>query len=463
MTARFWVLVVAIVVIVAAGVVGLPRLEGTPPSISREESREESRSDPIELGHGPQTLVLEISDEGSGLRRVELRVLAGDTAKTLAERHFPGSLTSGGETESERIEIPLDVAALGLPDGEATLLVVARDWSLRDGFLGNTSETSIPLRIDTQPPRLEVASGLTYVYRGGSGAAVYRVGEETAADGVRVADAFFQGHPLGGEASDPLDRVAIFAIPVDAPSNPEVRVIARDSAGNESEAPFAARIFDRQFSESAITLSESFLEAKARPLAEANGLAGASAGESFKQVNETLRQRNEERIRDTVLDASSVRRWQGGFQQMRKSKVTSHFAEKRTYWWEDRPLSKAIHYGFDLASVSAASVEAANAGGVVFAGDLGIYGNCVIIDHGLGVHSLYGHLSEVAVAVGDTVAKSQSIGRSGATGLAGGDHLHFAILVGGYYVDPLEWWDPKWVRSHIEWRLRPPEAAPPGG
>ena len=129
----------------------------------------------------------------------------------------------------------------------------------------------------------------------------------------------------------------------------------------------------------------------------------------------------------------------------------------------DRLVSKARHYGFDLASTRAASVTAANAGVVVFAGDLGIYGRCIIIDHGLGVHSLYGHLSEVGVAVGDTVAKSQRVGRSGKTGLAGGDHLHFAILVGGQYVDPLEWWDPKWVRSHIEWRLRPSGSAPPSG
>ena len=148
---------------------------------------------------------------------------------------------------------------------------------------------------------------------------------------------------------------------------------------------------------------------------------------------------------------------------MRNSKVTSRFAEKRTYFWDGRPVSKARHYGFDLASTRAASVTAANAGVVVFAGDLGIYGRCIIIDHGLGVHSLYGHLSKVGAAVGDTVAKSQQVGRSGATGLAGGDHLHFAILVGGQYVDPLEWWDPKWVRSHIEWRLRPSGSAPPSG
>lgn len=455
MSARFWILVVLLVVIIAAGVLGLPRVEGTPPTIGEIAN--------LELGHAPQTLVVDVSDADSGLRTVEVRLLAAGGTKTLAAYHFPGSLTSGSDARSKRIEVPLDVSTLGLADGEATLVVVARDWSLRNGLSGNSGEMSTTLRIDTKPPRLEVSSGLTYVYRGGSAAVVYRVGEETDADGVEVADAFFRGYPLAGEASVPGERVAIFAIPVDAPEDPRVRVVARDAAGNESEASFPVRIFERQFSASSITLSRSFLDTKARPLAESNGLAGASLGESFRRVNETLRDLNEQRIREAVRDSSSTRGWQGGFEQMRGSKVTSRFAEKRTYRWNDRPISKATHYGFDLASTRAASVTAANGGTVVFAGDLGIYGRCIIIDHGLGVHSLYGHLSVLNVSLGDTVTKSQGIGRSGATGLAGGDHLHFAILVGEHYVDPLEWWDPKWVRSHIEWRLRPSGSTHPNG
>ena len=78
---------------------------------------------------------------------------------------------------------------------------------------------------------------------------------------------------------------------------------------------------------------------------------------------------------------------------------------------------------------------------------LGIYGNCVIIDHGMGVQSLYGHLSSFDVKVGDTVTRGQIVGRSGMTGLAGGDHLHFTMLVGGRMVNPVEWWDPHWIHG----------------
>ena len=89
----------------------------------------------------------------------------------------------------------------------------------------------------------------------------------------------------------------------------------------------------------------------------------------------------------------------------------------------------------------------------MFAGELGIYGQCVLIDHGLGVSSLYGHLSRIDVSLGQAVEKAEAIGLSGATGLAGGDHLHFAMLVSGTYVDPIEWWDPKWVEINIATRL----------
>jgi murein DD-endopeptidase MepM/ murein hydrolase activator NlpD len=72
----------------------------------------------------------------------------------------------------------------------------------------------------------------------------------------------------------------------------------------------------------------------------------------------------------------------------------------------------------------------------------------------MGITSLYGHLSRIDVKEGEDVAQGQTLGLSGQTGLAGGDHLHFAILVGDTYVDPVEWWDAKWVQSHVEAQLQ---------
>ena len=93
--------------------------------------------------------------------------------------------------------------------------------------------------------------------------------------------------------------------------------------------------------------------------------------------------------------------------------------------------------------------EFINAGVVLYAADLGIYGNCVIVDHGLGVQSLYAHLSSIEVKEGDRVEKGRVLGRSGMTGLAGGDHLHFTMLVNGQAVNPVEWWDPKWMQDRV--------------
>ncbi len=85
---------------------------------------------------------------------------------------------------------------------------------------------------------------------------------------------------------------------------------------------------------------------------------------------------------------------------------------------------------------------------------MGIYGQCIIIDHGLGLQTLYAHLSSMAVEVGDVVERGQIIGRTGATGLAGGDHLHYGIIVGGVPVNPIEWWDKNWVRNNITSKLQ---------
>jgi murein DD-endopeptidase MepM/ murein hydrolase activator NlpD len=125
------------------------------------------------------------------------------------------------------------------------------------------------------------------------------------------------------------------------------------------------------------------------------------------------------------------------------------FADRRTYLVGGKPVANSLHVGVDLASTANAPIEAANNGVVVFAGPLGIYGNAIMIDHGMGLFSLYGHMSAISTTVGKAVKKEDVLGRSGISGLAGGDHLHFSILVGGQFVNPQEWWDPHWIDDNI--------------
>lgn len=445
-----------------AGAAAFLRCEGTPPALEVDA--------PIYLRRGPVPVEVTLSDPGSGLRslRVTLRHAGGELL--LVDHRFEGSLLRGGTAGRipERFRFEVDSKALGLPEGEARALFLARDFSWRDFLRGNRIEREVPVVIDRRRPRVSIENGLTYVQRGGAAAVAFSVDEPTRKDGVEVGDTFFPAFPRPA-AAEPADgglrppgrRVALFAIPHDAPREAAVAVVAEDRAGNTARARWPVRIQERRFRTDIIRLPRRFLTGVVPPLAEAHDIDASDPVAAFQKINTELRSANEARIREIVAGSGPEPLFRGAFLQMPGSAVTSRFAEERTYVVDGRPVSRATHFGYDLAATAAAPVPAANRGRVLFAGDLGIYGQCVILDHGLGLTSLYGHLSRIDVKPGEIVERGATLGLSGATGLAGGDHLHFAILVGGVYVDPVEWWDPKWVREHVESRLAPAEAGAP--
>ncbi|HXV37089.1 MAG TPA: M23 family metallopeptidase [Myxococcota bacterium] len=402
----------------------------------------------------------EVSDAGSGLREIRVSVQQGDTEVVVLERSFPGSLAAGALAPESResVEFEIEPKALGLAHGAANLTLVARDWSWSHGFRGNETRVAVALDIDLEPPRIQIASGLTYVKRGGSGAVRYSLNEPANLDGVTVGDRFYFGFPLPGADASSNQRFALFAVATDAPADPRINVVALDRAGNETRAGWPVVFQERALPEASITLPQRFLETKVRELAERAEIDATDLVRAFDEINTRVRAANETSIRQIASKPSDSKLWVGAFSQLRNSEVTSKFAEQRSYFVDGQKISEATHFGYDLASTAGASIEASNAGLVVFADDLGIYGNCVIIDHGLGLFSLYAHLSSLEVAPGDRVERNARLGLSGATGLAGGDHLHFAMILGGSYVEPLEWWDAEWVRTHVDAQLA---AAPP--
>ena len=155
--------------------------------------------------------------------------------------------------------------------------------------------------------------------------------------------------------------------------------------------------------------------------------------------------------------------WNGPFHQLGNSAVESKFADHRTYFYQGQEVDQQVHLGFDLAVTANVPVLAGNSGTVLYADYLGIYGNTVILDHGMGVQSLYGHLSAIDVRPGERVEKNQPMGRSGMTGLAAGDHLHFTMLVGGHPVSCVEWWDPHWIEDRVVRKIREAQATPRPG
>jgi murein DD-endopeptidase MepM/ murein hydrolase activator NlpD len=446
-TFRGLLLVVVLIACIGGGAFTWYRAEGDAPQVDAPQS--------IVVGREVAALALQASDDRSGMREIRVFIATPQREVAVGQRSFPGSMALGGRSPGlpETLELEIDANALGLEEGSATLVVSARDWSWRDTFLGNETRLEIPLRVDLSAPRIQVASGLTYVKRGGSGMVTYSLGEAVERDGVAVGGVFFRGFPAPG--GNDRQRIAVFAVPTDAPPEPAIDVIAEDAAGNVGRATWPVVLKERTLPKDDINLPQRFLQNKVRNLASATGIQQDDLEAAFDEINTRIRAENETRIRAIIRETAAEPLWSGPFAQMLGSKVTSRFAEQRSYYVSGKQISSATHFGYDLASTAGAAITASNAGRVVFADDLGIYGNCVIVDHGLAVFTLYAHLNRIDIAVGDAVEKEAPLGISGATGLAGGDHLHFAILVGNEYVDPLEWWDPLWVRTHIDNNLSP--------
>ena len=265
--------------------------------------------------------------------------------------------------------------------------------------------------------------------------------------------------------------MAFFALPFDQDAAAPVTVFARDEAGNEATARMDRQPFPKRFQRSRIPLDRAFLDRVVPAIAANTPSLGLAAGagtdklEGFLVINRDLRQQNNQAIAALAARTAPEMRWTESFAQLGNTQVESRFADHRTYFFDGKEVDQQTHLGFDLASTQQAPVTAANRGVVVHAAYLGIYGNCVVVDHGLGVQSLYGHLSSMDVKDGDAVDKGQTLGRSGTTGLAGGDHLHFTMLVGGVQVNPVEWWDPHWMEDRVFRKIREaggtaPAAAP---
>jgi hypothetical protein len=398
--------------------------------------------EPALPGIGRRTPVTVVFEESSrGLSRIQVELVQGQLSQVVAEEEhqpraawkFWGSRTAHAELELEIGSETVD----GLQPGEAT--VVARAWPAPTWLRRpDPVVQELLLRVRLIPPAIEVLSMQNYVARGGAGVVVYRVGESAVRDGVEVKENWFPGYPLPGVGND--ERFSLYGVPFDLEDGDEIRLVAEDDVLNRSSQSFVERFFAKGYKTDTIQITDQFME-KVVPaiLEQTPGIKSQdSLLESYLEINGELRRRNTE----TLIALG-----------MPNAQVMSAFADRRTYVYEGQPVDQQDHLGFDLASVRRAEVPAANRGVVVLARYFGIYGNAVVIDHGYGLMSLYGHLSSLAVSEGQTVERGQTVGRTGETGLAGGDHLHFTMLVRGESITPVEWWDDKWIRDRFAAKL----------
>ncbi len=387
---------------------------------------------------------LRVSDQGMGVERVRIWISSGDVELELHDETYPGNLWMGADLALTRnIEVTIKPKEMGLGPGEAVLHVEVHDFS----WAGNSTTAEVPLVIDARAPRVSLLTGLSYVRRGGAEVVVYEIDEAVKSHGVHLGEIHFAGFAN----PDKPDRfTALYAIPPPTPANEKPKVTATDRAGNTTTVPVSISIIEKAFPVDVITLSEGFMELK---VAELLGGERSDLLEAYLEINRGMRQENAATIREVCESSSSERLWSEPFLQLPNSRVGARFGEQRTYMYQGRKVDAQTHLGYDLASTARADVASANDGVVVFAEDLGIYGQTVIVDHGLSLFSLYGHLSEIGVEKGAPVSRGETLGKTGTTGLAGGDHLHFAMLIGGVFVDPLEWFDGKWIKEHIEVKL----------
>jgi murein DD-endopeptidase MepM/ murein hydrolase activator NlpD len=423
---------------------------GAPPSITIESALP---------GIGKRTPVtVTVEESGRGLGDITVEMIQGERRKVLGGRvHEPRPFWAfwGPRATTDVIEVDAGRETFDdLREGEATIRVTARRAPTWIRYPDPAvQEITLPVRL--VPPSVEVMSIAVHAAQGGSEAVVYRVGETAVRDGVRAGEWWFPGHPLPGGAE--RDRFALFAVPYEVGDEGQVRLVAMDDVGNESAAAFITRFFKKPVKTDTIRVSDGFMR-KVVPAILSQTPEIEDRGnllETYLAINGELRAANAQVLVDLAGSSAPSFLWSERFLQMPNTQVMSTFAERRTYLYDGRPVDEQTHLGYDLASTRRASVPAANNGVVVLARYFGIYGNAVVIDHGYGLMTLYGHLSSIAVSEGEEVERGQSVGRSGETGLAGGDHLHYAVLLQGLPVDPVQWWDAHWIRDRLSNKLGP--------
>lgn len=403
------------------------------------------------------TLELVLEAPGGQFSRAEATLEQGGQTYPLFALNQP---TQGAvrQESAEQLFVMRPVGKRDVPELQAgpARIVVRAARPVLYGLRHAESEAARDVVVRLEPPRVAVLSRFHFINHGGAEFVVYRATPADVDSGVRVGDRTYPGFPGSGAGipGDDSTKVAFFALFHDQDLNTPSSVFARDPAGNEATAPLDHKPFAKPFARSRIEIDDRFLQRVVPNIAATAPELGVSTAPadllaSFLRINGELRRQNAETIADQAKKTRPEMLWRDAFQPLGNASVESGFADNRTYFYQGREIDRQVHLGFDLAVVERIPILAANRGVVVFADALGIYGNCIILDHGLGVQTLYAHLSSMDVKVGDMVDKGQTLGRSGMTGLAGGDHLHVTVLVAGQPVNPVEWWDPKWMQDRV--------------
>lgn len=336
-----------------------------------------------------------------------------------------------------------------LRDGPARLIIEATSG----GLLHSTVRWERDVNVVMEPPVVSADSDQHYLYLGMADLATMNVTGSYSSAGVRVGDQTFRSWPM---PDGKPGLFSLFAFAWNMPLGTTPIVYASNSAGNEVTTPLTV-IFPKKeqpvYTKHQIQVTDQFMQKVLGEL-DPNGKGDPVA--RFVKINSEMRRANNRTLADLRFKTADRFLWSQPFTRQPHSQAESTFADVRDYIYHGNKIDQQVHLGYDLAVTQHVGVEASNDGRVVWAAPLGIYGNCIVVDHGYALQTIYGHLSQIEVHVGDLVKRGQVMGLSGMTGMAAGDHIHFAMQLDGVQIDPKEWWDAHWIRDHIARRVNLP-------
>jgi murein DD-endopeptidase MepM/ murein hydrolase activator NlpD len=427
------VVVLPLVLLVALSETPVVRLDASATTIGRATPLSIEVSDP----HGIRRVAVSIEQNGASYRADEITQPA---RRIFWRRGVPDSVL---KVVTGTKSVPQ------LKDGTARLVIEASS----DDFLGKTTRVERGVMVVTQPPTLTVDSDEHYLYLGMADLVTFNVGGSWTEAGVRVGNQTFRGWPM---PDGKPGLFSLFAFAWNMPAATVPVVYATSAAGNEVSASMAFQFPKKEqpkYRVRDLQLDDRFMEKVTSEL-DPNGSGDLVA--RFVKINGEMRRANNKTLSDLRLKTEPRFLWSEPFLQQHNSKVESSFADVRNYIYHGKKIDQQVHLGYDLSITQHVGVEASNDGRVIYAAPLGIYGNCIVLDHGYGLQTIYGHLSEIAVHEGEMVKRGQIMGKSGQTGMAGGDHIHFSMQLEGVQIDPKEWWDSHWIKDHIAKRVSLP-------
>ena len=436
---KFVVIALLLLSIAGAGYVyTAPEFEREKPTVESQNNLFWNRKDPLKV---------ELKDN-IGLKSFELTL--SDGVKSI----IVGQGTFEVNTKEKTLLVKYPKSKVLNPKAKKlTLKVTVTDKSLWNMMQGNTNEKTIDINVDYKRPNVNILANSYSITQGGSALVVFQAHDENLeklyieADGEK-----FKVQPYKEEGY----YAALIAWPFQQ-DDFKAKIIAIDAADNKRMVDIPFYIKQHKYRISWIQARDKFIDGKITDLASSNPDYASIDDriEKLRAINETMRLKNEELIHtlSKSLSSDTLESWKiQKFYPLKNGKRVASYGDERHYYYKSKnnEVSHSYHVGYDLASTKMATIRSSNVGKVVYASDNGIYGNMPMIDHGLGLYTLYGHCSQLLVNEGDEVSAGQAIAKTGMSGLALGDHLHFGMLVQGIEVRPVEWFDQSWIRKNID-------------